>query len=581
MKPRRALSHSLFILIIGIGLITLAVQVLSFSLINRNSMRSFEASLVRAKMTETQSFSELIQNDFDLFYTEAYSIFASRAWKHLMVSMERGVLDSRYIEYAQQLWSSLGMKQMSLNYVQSIEVYMLDNGRVLRPSSIVKIDETGLALLENITRDNHGITLINGDLYFWVPQYYPDSGTLEEMRVIAVAKVPRIFLRMYLEQFNGELSESNLMIFFRQQARNSIVCALHGTEALGDAVLDSIDINKESGGRVCTVSDELHLLTWESIGNTNLLLCQITPWYTLSGELDYYKRESYIYGALILVSGLMLIASLYIIISKPVSKLQRAIRSFRKGDLSTRMGTTWITEYQNVYNQFDRMADRIQELIESQYMMQLLNAKAELSQLQYQINPHFLYNTYFNLKALMEEEEYERASQYADMLGKYLGYITRSGQAGPFSEEVEHAQVYGRIQQVRFADRVIMIFDEVPEMALQFQVPRLILQPLIENAYEHGVKQRLQGGVIRVSFISESPDEIDIIVEDNGEGLTDERLNELTTWLDAPERVDPMESIALLNIQRRLLLFYRNDSRLTVERSDLGGLKCRLHIVRG
>ena len=84
------------------------------------------------------------------------------------------------------------------------------------------------------------------------------------------------------------------------------------------------------------------------------------------------------------------------------------------------MGKTWSSEFQDVYSQFNRMANQLQKQIEIEYSMKLLTAKAELRQLQYQINPHFLYNAYFNLQALLEEEEMEKAAVFAGMLGQYL-----------------------------------------------------------------------------------------------------------------------------------------------------------------
>ena len=146
---------------------------------------------------------------------------------------------------------------------------------------------------------------------------------------------------------------------------------------------------------------------------------------------------------------------------------------------------------------------------------------------------------------------------------------------------MEYAKAYGEIQQLRFADRIEFSFGEVPGAALDMQVPKLILQPLIENAYEHGVRQNLQGGIIRVGFSMESPDVLEIRVEDNGQALTDELLGEIQATLDNPEGSDPMKNIALVNIQKRLALFYHNDSRLTAARSELGGLLCCLRIHGG
>lgn len=579
MKKRK--WHSLLVLIVAICAAMLLTQFLSFTYINREASRSFEQSIIKAKVEETLSFSKLINNDFYMFYSEAYGIFSDTVWRNIRVSLERELLDSHYIEQAQRFWSSLSARQLSHGFIQSIQVYFLDKGKMMTSSSVVDISESQHELLEKIIEDSRSISLIDGDLYLWVPQYYPENGGLEDMRVIVVAKVPSDFLKMYLEQFNSESSESNLLFSVLREDGASFFCALRDSASVGD-IPGQIEVkDEETGFEICDINGERNVVTWAAIGNMDLCLYQATPWYAMSGELDSYRMKNNLLGAFSLLCGIGFMILLYLMVSRPMKKLQLAIRTVRKGDLSARLGKTWASEYQDVYNQFNRMAEQIQELIEHQYAMQLLTARAELSQLQYQINPHFLYNTYYNLRALLEEEDYERAIPYADILGKYLSYITHSGQYVQISEEVQHAKAYGEIQQLRFANRVEFLFGEVPEAALTMRVPKLILQPLIENAFEHGVRQLLQGGVIKVSFNLEATDVLDIFVEDNGRTLTQERIDELQTMLCNPTEKDLVESIALANIQRRLTLFYNNESRLTVAKSEMGGLLCCLHIHGG
>ena len=581
MRTGKKKWHSLLFLIVIICVAMLLTQFLSFTYINREALSSFEQSIIKAKVEETLSFSKLINNDFYMFYSEAYGIFSDTVWRNIRVSLESGLLDSHYIEQTQRFWANLSTMQLSQGYIQSIQVYFLDKGKLMTSSSIVDISEDQRRLLESIVQDSHSISLVNGDLYLWVPQYYSENSEVDDMRVIVAAKVPNTFLKMYLEQFNAESSESNLLISVLREEGDSFFCALRDSATVRDIPARIMTKNGKTGFEICDINGEPNVVTWAVIGNMDLCLYQVTPWSAMSGEWDSYRLKNNLLGALSLICGIAFMILLYIVVSRPVKKLQMAIRTVRKGDLSTRLEKTWVAEYQDVYDQFNRMAEQIQELIEHQYAMQLLTARAELNQLQYQINPHFLYNTYFNLRALLEEEDYERAIPFADMLGKYLSYITHSAQTGRLFEEVQYAKAYGEIQQLRFANRVEFLFGEVPESALNMLVPRLILQPLIENAYEHGVRQMLQGGIIKVSFELKSEEVLDIFVEDNGQALTRSRIEELQAMLHNPTEKDLAESIALVNIQRRLSLFYNNESRLTVSQSELGGLLCCLHIQGG
>lgn len=581
MRIKKKNWHSLFVLIVVICAAMLLTEFLSFTYISREALSSFEQSIIKAKVEETLSFSKLINNDFYMFFSEAYGLFSDTVWRNIRVSLESGLLDSHYIEQAQLFWSNLSTMQLSQGFIQSIQVYFLDREKLMTSSSVVELSEDQRQLLERIVQDSRTISLVDDNLYLWVPQYYLENGGVDDMHVVVVANVPSTFLKMYLEQFNAESSESNILFSVLRDEGASFFCALRDSSSVRD-IPGQIEMKDEKTGfKICEINGERNVVTWAVIGNMNLCLYQVTPWHAMSGEWDSYRMRNNLLGALFMICGIAFMVLLYIVVSRPVKKLQMAIRTVRKGDLSTRLEKTWVSEYQDVYDQFNRMAEQIQELIEHQYAMQLLTARAELSQLQYQINPHFLYNAYFNLRALLEEEDYERAIPFADMLGKYLSYITHSDQSVRLFEEVQYAKAYGEIQQLRFANRIDFQFGEVPEVALNMLVPKLILQPLIENAYEHGVKQLLQGGIIKVSFDLKSQEVLDIFVEDNGPALTKDKIGSLQAMLDNPTEKDLAESIALVNIQRRLLLFYNNESRLTVNHSELGGLLCCLHIHGG
>ena len=274
---------------------------------------------------------------------------------------------------------------------------------------------------------------------------------------------------------------------------------------------------------------------------------------------------------------LLLMLMLYAIVRTPLRRLRMALKAVEKGNLDQRLPRTMISDFQYVNDQFNAMGTRLEDLVDREYKLHLLHMRAELRQLQYQINPHFLYNTYFTLRALLEEEETEQASVFADLLGRYLKYATSSEREyATLDEEIRHAKNYAEIQQIRFSQRVNLQWEIDPERHHDLKVPKLILQPLIENAFEHGLKRVLEGGIIRVSL--EEADGVIIHVEDNGRTLTDERLEELAARLQQNSQQDGEDCVALLNIHRRLRILFGDQSGLTVSRSDLGGLKTTVTI---
>ena len=230
-----------------------------------------------------------------------------------------------------------------------------------------------------------------------------------------------------------------------------------------------------------------------------------------------------------------------------------------------------------MFYRFDKMETRLQTLIEQEYLLKLRQKDTEIKMLQYQINPHFLYNTYFMLEGLIVEDEYDSAALLANLMGKYMRYITHTDrQDSSLEEEIEHAQAYLQIQGMRFSRRVKIIAKPIPVPCRSMRVPRLVVQPLLENAFEHGLKQRMEGGILYLHYRCEA-DALEIFVEDNG-SATDETIARVQGMLADEHLMAGGETVALANITRRLRLIYGEDGILQVFRSALGGFCAKIRI---
>lgn len=205
---------------------------------------------------------------------------------------------------------------------------------------------------------------------------------------------------------------------------------------------------------------------------------------------------------------------------------------------------------------------------------QAMTDRAELKQLQSQINPHFLYNVFFMIGNIAQAEDSPETMEFARQLGTYFQYITRNAsEFVSLKQEAEHARLYCQIQQTRYSNRIEVDFGELPREWAEFSVPRLFIQPFLENAFEHGLKNCQKGGVLRVGF-ENAMGQIRLFIEDNGEVS-----EEVIERLNGGEPRDGSEITAVLNIRRRLCLIYREAAKLTFERSPLGGL--RVNILLG
>ena len=279
---------------------------------------------------------------------------------------------------------------------------------------------------------------------------------------------------------------------------------------------------------------------------------------------------------LIFVAYLAYILHMWHTIHRPLNKLASAFRQVEQGDFSLRIHHNRKDDFSAIYHRFNRMNQRLGDLIEQVYMQTIRTQRAELKQLQSQINPHFLYNNLFMIRSLAQLGDTDSIETLSAELGEYFRYMTRLGkQEVTLLEEVEHARNYARIQDKRFSSRITLTFPKLPEALHNVTVPRLVLQPLIENAYDHGLHHTSTHGQLMVSF-ARGTDCALLMVEDNGDALTDSILESMIRSLSTQD--DVQETTGLINIHRRLQLRCGPGYGLTFDRSALGGLRVTMRL---
>lgn len=305
---------------------------------------------------------------------------------------------------------------------------------------------------------------------------------------------------------------------------------------------------------------------------------QFIPYDEFFGKLNYIHFMFIFY--LIATISVAFYVSRYLdnYVHRPLNKLVRLFREVESGDLEVSVmdDKNRGLEFDYVFASFNDMKIQLKELIDQIYVQQNLLQKAQLKQLQAQINPHFLYNSFFSLNRKLKREDIDSAMQLSEHLGTYFRFLARSGDDTiTLAEEVLHAKSYASIQQIRFYDRITVAFGEVPEEFNDVLVPRLIVQPIIENAFKYGLENLEEEGLLTVSFIPET-DKLIIRVDDNGDGLTDEILNQLQSELEDATHQD---ITGVINIHRRIKIFFGPESGLEVSRNSQQGLRVDLILI--
>lgn len=237
-------------------------------------------------------------------------------------------------------------------------------------------------------------------------------------------------------------------------------------------------------------------------------------------------------------------------ITGPIGALSRKARQFGEGHFSSEPVQTHITELKTLDAGFDDMAARVDALMAKQIEDQRSLHRAELELLQAQINPHFLYNTLDSIAILAESQ---RSEDVVDMVTSLSTFFRNSLNKGQdiitLGAERTQVQSYLEIQQIRYSD-ILQYEIDIPEELWDCRVPKLILQPLAENALYHGVKNRRGMGKITITGESDG-DDLLLRVTDNGAGMDEEQVRILQSGLYE----DRHTGLGLVNVHKRIRLY--------------------------
>ena len=193
---------------------------------------------------------------------------------------------------------------------------------------------------------------------------------------------------------------------------------------------------------------------------------------------------------------------------------------------------------------------------------EIYSRQVELAALQSQINPHFLYNTLDAIRGQAIQDNNREVAMMIQTLSAFFRYsISRRGNAVTLRDELDNVQNYMKIQQYRFEDRFQLEMEIDDPEVYDYYVPRLILQPIVENAIQHGLENKRSGGLITIDV--EETDDLIIMISDNGKGMTLQELDDLNGRIlsenaGKKETLPPgkHKGIALENVQKRIELFF-------------------------
>lgn len=274
-------------------------------------------------------------------------------------------------------------------------------------------------------------------------------------------------------------------------------------------------------------------------------------------------------GASLLLLSLLFAYLISMRISSPISKLLLAIKRVGGGDFNAKIKVEGKDELGHVLMKFNSMNEKVKQLIEENYVVKLRERETEIMALNVQLNPHFLYNTLNIINWMAVYGEKEQVSKMLVSLSRMLHYTTDNRKDSmPLAADIGWLKDYIVIMSNRYEHRFRVDFDIAPEL-MEASVPKLFLQPLVENAIIHGFGDMESGGLITI-YGRRQGEDIEFCVEDNGRGITPERLKEVLAENSA--------NIGIKNVDKRVKLLYGSRYGIGIESVPELGTRVKLVI---
>ncbi|MDD9265465.1 sensor histidine kinase [Paenibacillus sp. GCM10023248] len=474
------------------------------------------------------------------------------------------------VEKIQAIQRRLKLVKQSSPFISEVKTYIPSIDRTILSSQYltsINVQEfTAMAAL-----DSHEGSLVSWEGRLWIRFRY--GGGLNN-RPLFVQSVELSLPEMtkLLSDTNRSLGISTELVRFSADSSISTGNDPERTEWLKSRLQKGGD---HAGIEYVSYHKEPYMVVYRKSLQLGMYMVSFIPESSLLGELRKYETRLWILFAVSLTLIVIFSYWIYRIIHKPLKKLVVTFKSMKNGHLRLIEVPRRNDEFAYLYQGYNDMVGTLDDLIREVYHQKIISQRHELKRLQSQINPHFLYNCLFVLNQLILSGELETSYRFSLFVGQYFQFMTRDGADEiPLQAEIAHSQTYINIQKICFADRVDVCIPEQISFKHAWIIPRLIVQPVIENAYKYAFGNKHSGGKLRI-HVNEDETGIAIHIEDNGDNLTDLDILKLQERvISTPGNNEDISG--LHNVHRRIQLKFGQESGISLGRSSLGGLRVSL-----
>ncbi len=312
---------------------------------------------------------------------------------------------------------------------------------------------------------------------------------------------------------------------------------------------------------------------------------QFSEWvvYASINETELFRamrRTTLVMFILLAVSAVVAFLAIHFISSSISGQFGRFIEKIRATETPEKAELIQVEsddEFKELADAYNEMILRINRLIDTVYSKELLQKDAEIKAFQAQINPHFLYNTLDIINGLVDLGRTEDIKRTVIALANLMRMALKGAEIQTVRECCRNAEEFMFIERLRYPDKLVFMI-KIPPAMMDYCMPKLIFQPVLENAISHGVSEILGKGMVGL-FGHEELDALVFEIRDNGVGFPQSVLDRLQSSEDVPVG-ERKNSIGLRNIQRRIQLMYGEPYGITAENAEGGGARVTIRLPK-
>lgn len=403
-----------------------------------------------------------------------------------------------------------------------------------------------------------------------------DVYSLKEMGYLVVEVNEAVLREVYqkLEKDGGE-------IFIVDKNGSAISSNVEEMEAIWEQEWYQ-QVQKTDTAGTIEFADEAgkHVALYATFNRGEWKIVKTVPQATLYAEINRLQSKVLVGGifflSLILLTGYGYISN----ITRPITRIIHQMKKVEDGDMSVRVDTKIQNEIGELGESFNHMVKQVDELMEANLMAERNRQELELEVLHAQINPHFLYNTLSTIRFMAKIKGEDSISSAILALTRLLRIsITFGKDKIQLQEEISYVEDYLLIQRLRFNQR-FQFSCEIGEAHKRILVPKLILQPIVENSIIYGMEAQGENTDKMISiciYTRQTEEYVEVIVEDNGPGISDSRAKEI---FRKDKNINRFSKVGLNNVDQRIQLYCGKQYGITIDSESGKGTKIIIRLPK-